>query len=235
MVKKKEVSWAAGVTPEILALRHPRLYHMAEPGSWPSIQRHGLLSTTALLDLFEINGRERSRIESERRPQSVPIEHPVHGRAVIRDQQPMDDKGLSRALEDGLTAKQWYRLLNRHVFFWLTESRLNTLLAARAYRGRRQTIITVRTAELLRVHGDLVRLSPINSGATKPFPHPRGKDTFLSPSAFPFDSWEAKRGKGKAVVELAVLQGIPDIRDFVERVEEAGGGKAKTVIYRHHE
>jgi hypothetical protein len=27
------------------------LYHMAERGSWGSIQRHGLLSTSALLDL----------------------------------------------------------------------------------------------------------------------------------------------------------------------------------------
>jgi uncharacterized protein DUF7002 len=34
----------------------PRLFHMAEPGSWAGIQRHGLLSTSALLDLFEVDG-----------------------------------------------------------------------------------------------------------------------------------------------------------------------------------
>jgi hypothetical protein len=41
---------------------------MAEAGSWPSIKRHGLLSTTALLDLFEIPAPDR---ESDRiRPAS---------------------------------------------------------------------------------------------------------------------------------------------------------------------
>ena len=33
--------------------RHPYLYHMAEGDAWKSIERHGLRSTTALLDLFE--------------------------------------------------------------------------------------------------------------------------------------------------------------------------------------
>ena len=35
---------------------YPPLYHMAAEGSWPSIQRHGLLSTSALLDLYEVCG-----------------------------------------------------------------------------------------------------------------------------------------------------------------------------------
>ena len=39
---------------ERLISRYPTLYHMAEDGSWESIQRHGLLSTSALLDRFEI-------------------------------------------------------------------------------------------------------------------------------------------------------------------------------------
>ena len=48
------------LTPEYLAQRWPRLYHMAEAGSWESVKRHGLLSTTALLDLFEVSG-DRTR------------------------------------------------------------------------------------------------------------------------------------------------------------------------------
>ena len=39
--------------------RHPRLYHMAEAGSWPQIERGGLLSTSALLDRFGYEGEER--------------------------------------------------------------------------------------------------------------------------------------------------------------------------------
>jgi len=62
---------------------------MAEAGSWPSIRRHGLLSTSALLDLFEVTGVERVRLESQRRPETVKIEHPEHGEALIRDQKPL--------------------------------------------------------------------------------------------------------------------------------------------------
>ena len=45
------------MTPEDMARKYPFLYHMAELSSWPSIQRHGLLSTSALLDLYEIPDR----------------------------------------------------------------------------------------------------------------------------------------------------------------------------------
>jgi hypothetical protein len=45
-------------TAELIA-RYPRLYHMAEDGSWPSIQAHGLLSTRAMLDHFEVTPDER--------------------------------------------------------------------------------------------------------------------------------------------------------------------------------
>ena len=75
----------SALTPAYIAERWPRPYHMTEQGSWNSIQRHGLRSTTALLDLLEIYGAERASIESARRPESVKIRHPVHGVAWIRD------------------------------------------------------------------------------------------------------------------------------------------------------
>src|SRR4051812_3683324 len=102
---------------EDLVARFPRLYHMAEDGSWPSIQRHGLLSTRALLDLFEVDEGERERHYSHHRPESVAIHHPKIGTAVVRDQKPMDDKGLIRSLTDGITPRQWYETLNDRVFF----------------------------------------------------------------------------------------------------------------------
>jgi hypothetical protein len=43
------------------------LYHMAEDGSWESIRQIGLLSTSALLDRFEVEGERRYAIESTRR------------------------------------------------------------------------------------------------------------------------------------------------------------------------
>lgn len=96
---------------QFLAL-YPRLYHMAQAGSWPSIMRRGLLSTSALLDLFEVNGIAREAIESQHRPSSVEITHATHGRAIIRDQKPMSEKALLKCLV-GTTPRQWYELLNR--------------------------------------------------------------------------------------------------------------------------
>nr|WP_245677815.1 hypothetical protein [Chondromyces crocatus] len=136
----------------------------------------------------------------------------------------MDDKGLVRALMDGLTPKAWYELLNGKVFFWLSRARLDTLLQARAYRDKRQTVLTVDTARLLERHAHRTHLSPINSGATKPVPRPRGRDTFLPLSDYPFDSWRAKRGVRDAVVELTVERGVTDIAELVVHVEEVGGG-----------
>ena len=49
----------------------PRLFHMAESGSWDSIRERGLLSTSALLDLYEISDPDREAIESTRRPTSI--------------------------------------------------------------------------------------------------------------------------------------------------------------------
>ena len=46
---------------------------MAECGSWQSIQKYGLLSTTTLLNLFEVPEPQRSKIESEQRTDGVPI------------------------------------------------------------------------------------------------------------------------------------------------------------------
>lgn len=221
-----------GITPKDLASRHPRLYHMAEAGSWPSIQRHGLLSTTALLDLFNVHGEARKSIEERHRPESVVIEHPSVGSAVVRDQKPMDDIGLTRALYDDLTPQEWYKILNQKVFFWLTEQRLNTLLGARAYRNSRHTVLILDTQSLLEIYADKVLLSPFNSGATKPFPHPRGKDTFLPLTEYPYKDWSKKRKKKDPIVELAVQHGVEEVERFVLSVYETGAGNPDRQLYK---
>ena len=176
------------VTIDELSGRFPRLYHMAAQGSWAGIERHGLLSTSALLDLFEIQGTRREEIESRHRPECVTIRHPKIGAAVIRDQKPMHDAGLRRALADGLTPRDWYRILNCKVFFWLTRDRLARMIDARAYRDKRQTVIVLDTRLLLERHSEKVILSPMNSGCTKPVPHPRGMKTFLPLPEYPFSN-----------------------------------------------
>jgi hypothetical protein len=204
---------------------------MAAHGSWPSIQRHGLLSTSALLDLFGISGLARTRLESEHRPTCKLINHPVHGGAVVRDQIPMSDAGLERCLQDGLTPASWYRLLNSKVFFWLTLDRLERLLGARAYRDQAHTILTLDTAALLARHEARVLLSPINSGCTKPYPHPRGLATFQPLATYPFAAYDRSRGRKDPVVELAVEGGVAEVSDLVVSVEERRAGGVGRVIW----
>ncbi len=220
-----------GISTSALVHHYPNLFHMAEAGSWPTIAQNGLLSTTALLDLFNVTGSNRQALESKHRPQGTAIAHPVYGQAVIRDQKPMDDKGLVRALQDGLQPTDWYRLLNGMVFFWLSRKRLETLLSAKAYRSKRQTVLTVSTSRLLARHKATVMLSPMNSGCTKPFPHPRGLDTFLPLGQYPFGKWQKKRRGGDAIVELTVKYSVPDIKDLVTRVEEIGAGQPAILLH----
>lgn len=219
-----------GIAVEELAGRFPRLYHMAQLGSWPSIQKYGLLSTTALLDLFELRGDERFRIESCHRPESVPIVHPRLGRAVIRDQKPMSDRSLRKALVRGLKPADWYRELNSRVFFWLTEERLSTLMSARAYRGQRHNVLVIDTKGLLARHEHRIMLSAMNSGCTIPFPHKRSLKTFRRIAEYPYASRKRNRDP---IVELAVDYSVPDICDFVIEVREAGAGQPTKLVWKH--
>lgn len=211
------------MTPEKLVARYPALYHMAEDGSWESVRRLGLLSTSALLDRFEVGGEQRFRIESCRRPEIETIEHPVHGRASIRDNKPMQEKTLERCLT-GMAPREWYEMLNRRVFFWVDRKRLGKLLDAKAYRDRPHLVLELDTAEVVRRHAERVTLSAINSGATFAMnPAPRGPDTFRRVEDHP---------DGRPVVELAVDYAVPDAADSVLRVSRWRGGDELGEIWR---
>ncbi len=213
--------------------RYPTLFHMAEVGAWPSIREHGLLSTSALLDLYEVRGSERRLIEATHRPELVTLVHPNLGTAVIRDQKPMTDAALRKCLQGGITPSDWYKLLNHHVFFWLSRQRLDRLLAARAYRNRRHTVIAVDTARLLASRGRDVYIAPINTGSTIFNPQPRGISTFSRISAYPYDEWVRRRnGWRDAIVELAVRGGVKDIEKCIVRVTEEGGSGSTRLILR---
>lgn len=207
------------ITAEYIATRWPRLFHMAEAGSWPAIQRHGLLSTTALLDLFEIEGALRDRLESARRPESVSIEHPVHGTAWIRDNKPINETVLRRTLV-GMTEPEFYRLLNGRVFLWLTEKRLGKLRAAPPYRDRQHDVLVVSTERLLASYAERVELSPLNSGAVHPAAdYPRGQGTFSRIGNYPWA--ERKRtAAAEPIAEVTIPYAIPDIADHVLDVRE---------------
>jgi hypothetical protein len=208
---------------EELVGRYPHLYHMAEDGSWPLIQRLGLLSTEALLDAFEINDERRLSILASRRPASIVIRSDLHGEAVVRDQIPLRESTLNKVLEDGLTPTDWYRLLNSFVFFWPTEERLQTLLSAKAYRDRAHTVLVVDTERLLAHHGDCLFLSPINSGSTLFDARPRGLATFRAMSDYPYDAMRRRRGPAGAIAEVAIQGGVRPIQPPLESVTRRKG------------
>jgi hypothetical protein len=215
----------------ILVRDCPHLYHMAMRQSWPSIQQHGLLSTNKLLDLWEIGGDTRRELTTRRRPASVTVSHPKLGEAVIRDQIPMHDHHLAECLRDGLTPRDWHDRLNERVFFWLTEARLERLLCANAYRRDEHIVLKVDAAALIAEHREQIELSPMNSGCTMPFPHPRGADTFLPIDEYPYSEWRAKRSARETVVELTVIGGVPNITEHVEEVSVRRCRETVEVLY----
>lgn len=208
----------------------PTLYHMAERGSWASIKERGLLSTSALLDLYAVQEPQRSGIEKQHRPCGVELQADGLPRAVVRDQIPMSDAGLKRCLPEHLTPAGWYELLNAKAFFWLTEDRLHKLTAAKAYRDREHDVLEVDTRSLIEAHRNAIWLCPMNSGCTKPMPHPRDETTFARIPDYPYQYWRGKRSRGERAVELAVDYSVPDIRDHVRRVVVKQGDVVTSVV-----
>jgi hypothetical protein len=211
-----------------LVRQYPRLFHVAWEGSWDGTASHGLLSTSALLDLFEYRGPERERIDSCHRPKSCCIGHPRHGAAVIRDQAAMSLAALQKCLDESepprLSARDWFELLNEQVFFWATYERLDAMLQGRLYRRKVHCVITVDTARLVARHGAEVRLCRFNSGSTLRggATTARGLETFAPPAMF----------SGRGVAEVTVPDRVPDILEVAISAEKMRNGEALGVIWQ---
>jgi len=200
----------------------PRLFHMAEKGAWAGIKKHGLLSTSSLLDLHRIDGKERRAIESEHRNKIIEINSRGLHAAKIRDQLAMDNEGLRRCLPKGISPRQWYECLNKKVFFWLTKDRLNRMLNAKAYRNTAHEVLVLNTCKLVDKYREQIRLCPINSGATKPAYAKRDCSIFYRIEDYPYKGRKHRRINDR-VAELSVDGGIEDITNFVEYVYVACG------------
>jgi hypothetical protein len=203
-----------------LIARYPRLYHMAEKDTWPSVKANGLLSTTAVLDRFEVRGAERTALEEGHRTEKVFVGSAESG-IVLRDQKPMRPSRLEDALIDGTTPAQWYKFLNGRVFMWAEEERLFGLLGARDYRALEHDVLTIDSKPLLTKYQSAVWLCRMNSGNTWPVPHPRGMDDFKRIADYPT---KARSGAPlKEVVEVVVDYSIPDIAQYVLEVRRMQG------------
>jgi hypothetical protein len=87
------VVWNLVKETELIA-KFPRLYHVTDGRAWPSIRTQGLLSTSALLDLYGVQEPARSSFESERRPIGMILERVAYPDVLLRDQSPMSEKAL---------------------------------------------------------------------------------------------------------------------------------------------
>jgi hypothetical protein len=195
------------------------IFHLAEAANWPSIQRHGLLSTSGLLDLAGIWGTERDRFERQHRPVHTELPNGVQ----IRDQKPMPPQALAQCVV-GMSSEDWYRAVNAKVFFWLDPARVDR---QRGACGRRpQIVLIVDTQRLLARYAMHISLSPINTGHARRKPVMRGQSTFVPYGVWLESAWSAEasglntrvRARSHRPVELTVHEAVPDIMDMVVHV-----------------
>ena len=209
----------------------PRLFHVTQAGAWPSILRHGLLSTRALLDLYGVDDAARAAIETEPRPGDVVLDDPALGRAVVRDNRPLRVDILGRCLDGSIA--DWCRMLNARVFFWATERRLEHHLRARGHRDQPREVVVVDTARLLARDSDALTLCAFNSGsALYPNAPRRGPDSFVAVGAYPFQELRARRGVRDAVVEVCVEHALVEVAAVAECVWSIRAGGEREEIWR---
>jgi hypothetical protein len=213
------------MTPEELAKRHPRLYHVTQDGGWQGIKRHGLLSTNCLLELFEVAEPERRKIGIERRPKLISLFHPIYGKATINDNVPLLGRALERCLDDGLTPSDWMEILNARVFFWADFKKLQSLLQARLNRDRPLEVLTIDTLSLARAYAKKIDLSPINTGSAIRKAARRGKNTFTPMLKYSYLEWSRLRGGRDTIQEVTVLDGVEDIASHTIDVVKTVGAK----------
>jgi hypothetical protein len=203
---------------------HPRLYHMAADGSWPSIRDNGLLTTAQQVERCAPPKEVADSILRSRRSQIIWLTTPDGVRVAVRDQKPLL---LHNLVLEGTDLQGWLDILNSRVFFWVNKERLDKLLRARAYRSSPHHVIVVDTASLVSKHADQIRLSPFNTGATI-FPPPsaplRGPGTFQTLRDYRWAS-RVRLDGSRPIVEAAVIGGVPDIAEHIVKVFRAHGAE----------
>jgi hypothetical protein len=195
------------------------MYHFADAANARSIEQLGLLSTTELLRRRDVDARTVATATAYR---PADVELPSGER--IRDQAPMPPAALAACLDPGLSPQDWYRLVNGHVFFWLSLERVHR--HAKALRRRAQLLLTVDTAALVGAYEHRAFVTPFNIGNARRRPARRGPRTLC-----PLTSWRTHGWKQEALpgsrprpsshrpAELLIEGGVPDIHRFVTHSE----------------
>lgn len=161
-----------------------KLYHLSLAASFEQVQEHGLLSTTALLDKFQVVGERRHILETRRRQAREPLTHESYRTVHLNNQYPLFEGGLKKCLID-MSIEQWCLSLNKRVFFWAREQNLQGLIKAQEKRGYGGMLLSVQRKAFLEAFEEQLELSPINSGDATRRAAPRGTKTFAGVSGYP--------------------------------------------------
>jgi hypothetical protein len=197
------------VDPALFVTKYPTLFHLADARSWPSIERHGLLSAAEIVRRWQVPPDRAELLLTRKRPKPpVGLPHPELGMAVLRDQGPLNEDLLAPALTDAWTVADWLRRLNSYVFFFPDLDRALTLHSA--YRDTPAVLLTVRTRSLVQKHGAKVRLAGINTGYTGRKVKERGANTFLPIRRYNLPA---------RVQEVVVMDEVSDLRDHLLSAE----------------
>ncbi|WP_448955320.1 DUF7002 family protein [Labrys neptuniae] len=196
-------------------------YHLVDAVNFDRIQREGLKCAADLLD------RDDAACGTHR-----PTALITKQGAYIRDQAPMPPAALAHCLDSPLTPADWYRLMNGFVFFWLDGERLRRHLAAT--RGRPQRLLSIETARLVDRYGDVLSVTPFNTGNARRRPARRGQRSFVPVHRWLAEAWSSEcepgrrpRAASHRPVELVASVSIPDIMAFCVAVEPVNDGAGR--------
>lgn len=205
---------------EQLVAEYPTVFHTASERAWPSIQRHGLLSTQRLLQLYDVSPNDQRMLLSHQRPHSVELQAPGMPPAVVRDQKPM--KFLREKIAPGESVEEFLTAINARVFFWPSVERLERLQRAKEYRGHAQVILHVSTRMLVDRYESQIELCRFNSGAVMQMNHPvRGRESWMPIARYPHDEYRRRHGRVGALAEVTVLDAVPNVLELVVDIEHS--------------
>jgi hypothetical protein len=167
-------------------------YHLAHTSNLPSIRQHGLMSTESLLAVARIPRSEHKEILNQHRQEQLVLSNGI----IIRDQCPMPPHALAKALPEGVTPSDWYRLLNTFVFLWPNKDRVERHW--RACNGVPQSLLIFDALRLLEELGDRIYVSPINSGNARRRPSRRSPGSFVLYQEWVKTGWPPVMGKQRS-------------------------------------
>lgn len=179
---------------DALVNRFPRLWHATFEGGWEGIRSAGLRSS---MDLLTSVGRadEAAAFRGEVTTLDTPT-----GPAALRDQAPL--RKDPDPVADGISAAEWWILLNSRSYFFVSDLDLEKLLESNLEHGRVQEVISFETRRLLGPLTDHIQVSTVAAGV---FPRAsgtsRGRSNFIPLAEF--------TGVETKIKEITVTTTIP--------------------------